>query len=371
MKKIHKNIVFSSMLLLISSSIPLQSDVAFAQVQSSNVQQIEQSQITMFKDVKQTFWAAQFIMRQVNQGNMRGFEDGTFRPNELVTRAEAVGVIAKSLKIPLASDFELQAKDIDESHPYYKEIRKLAELGIIQNSEMFHPNDPISRSQIAKIIALAYEVEVDEKNHTKFYDYKQNFWAKHYIETLADVGIIKGTTATTYAPYQHVTRAQLSAFVCRGEDFKRKVATYELAYDYLAKDYIDTKNAYVQWTNEVIQLVNEERKKAGVAPLTQDLALNQLAIIKAKDMVKRGYFDHYSPFYGHPWDQAALFDYEFTSLGENIGRNFNHPKEVVDAWMASKVHRENMLRENYTNIGVGIVPNANGNYYWVQLLSSL
>lgn len=367
---IHKKIVFSSMILLLSGGVALQGDKGFANSSEMERQPVSIQQTAFFKDVKQSFWAASQIKRLVNKGQMQMYEDGTFRPNDYVTRGEAIAVIARSLNIPLDSDFELKAKDIDPSHPYYNEIRKFAELGIIQNSEIINPEEPLRRSQIAKIIALAFDVDVDEKNHTTFNDYKEDFWAKHYIESLADIGIIKGTTATTYAPNRYVTRAQLSALVCRGEDFQRKIASYELAYDYLAKDYIHTENTKVQWINEVIKLVNEERTKAGLAPLTQDLALNQLAIIKAKDMVNRGYFDHYSPFYGHPWDQAALFDYEFTSLGENIGRNFSEPKEIVDAWMASEVHRENILRENYTHIGVGAVPDFNGNYYWVQLFSS-
>lgn len=104
--------------------------------------------------------------------------------------------------------------------------------------------------------------------------------------------------------------------------------------------------------------------------MKQDLALNQLAIIKAQDMIQRKYFDHYSPYYGYPWDMATLFDYEFTRFGENIGRNFKKPKDVVNAWMASKEHRDNILKDSYTYIGVGIKADANGNYYWVQLFSS-
>jgi len=220
------------------------------------------------------------------------------------------------------------------------------------------------------MLALSYGVQVDHVNKTSFKDCQKNFWAKDYIESLADVGIIKGTTPTTFSPNQFVTRAQLSVLVFRGIDFQKKVKSYQIAYDFLSKHYISTVNSAEKWTNEVIALVNEERKKAGVSPLKQDLALNQLAIIKAQDMIQRKYFDHSSPYYGQPWDMATLFDYEFTRFGENIARNFTQPKDVVNAWMASEKHRENILKENYTNIGVGIKQDSQGNYYWVQLFSS-
>ena len=51
---------------------------------------------------------------------------------------------------------------------------------------------------------------------------------------------------------------------------------------------------------------------------------------------------------------ATLFDYNYTSYGENIARNFKTPQETVTAWMASPKHRDNILKASYTHIGVGI-----------------
>lgn len=65
--------------------------------------------------------------------------------------------------ISLESDFNLNATDVPETHPYYKEIRKLAELGIIQNNSKFNPNEPLNRAHISKMLANAFEIEVDQK----------------------------------------------------------------------------------------------------------------------------------------------------------------------------------------------------------------
>ncbi|TQE91446.1 CAP and S-layer homology domain-containing protein [Ureibacillus terrenus] len=323
-----------------------------------------------YKDIDSNFWAAEFIVSLTNKGYLSGFPDGTFRPNQPITRGETAGVIAKSLGISLESNFKLKAKDVPTSHKYYKEIRKLAELGVVQNNEYFRPEEPLSRAQVAKMIALAYGVKVDSVNKTVFKDYPKDFWAKDYVESLADVGIIKGTSPTKFSPNQSVTRAQLAALVWRGIEFKGKVKSHQLIYDYLSKHYISTVNTAVNWTNETIRLVNEQRKKAGIPQVKEDPALTQLAIIKAQDMIQWKYFDHYSPYYGYPWDMANVFDYGFTRLGENLGRYFTRPKDAVDAWMASPSHKDNMLKPVYTHIGVGIKADAKGNYYWVLLLSS-
>ena len=275
-----------------------------------------------FSDVKASYWAAPIIYELVEKGYMEGYIDGTFKPNQLTTRAEAAAMLARTMGVALETDFKPNFVDIGENHPYYQEICKLAELGIIQNEAYFNPEASLKRAHISKMIALAYQVEVDAKNRTKFKDLPKGYWAKDFIESLADVEIVKGKTATTFDPTGFVTRAHVAALTKRGMVFKEQVANYEVAYDFLQKDYLDTTNQYKSWGKTILALVNEERKKAGEQPVLQDIQLTQMAIIKAKDIVKRNYFEHYSPFYGHPWDLATLFDYEYTSYGENLARNF-------------------------------------------------
>ena len=359
--------------LFITTSIVLllTSNLLHSEAKASNVNNTEtnieattlaDSQQYYFKDVKKNHWAAESIKYLVDKGYMQAYKDGSFKPNSNTTRGEAAFVIAKMMGISMESTFELKAEDVPTTHPYYNEIRKLAELGIIQNNKNFNPNDPLKRAHISKMISLAFDIVVDHKNSSTFKDYPKNYWAKSYIESLADVDVINGTTSTTFSPNKYVTRAHLAGLTVRGKEFSKKNDPLEV--------YISTVNMYVKWTNEVVTLVNEERKKSGLSALKEDPELSQLAIIKARDMINRNYFEHNSPYYGQSWDMATLFDYDYTSFGENIARNFQSPKEVVNAWMASDKHRANILNKNYTNIGVGVKPNESRNYYWVQLFSS-
>ncbi|WP_346235374.1 S-layer homology domain-containing protein [Lysinibacillus telephonicus] len=371
---ILKKILLSTFIALLLTSNLLHSEANASNVNNKNPEKdvtvLADSEQYYYTDVSESYWAADSIKYLVDKGYMQVYKDGSFKPNRNTTRGEAAYVIAKMMGISLESTFKLKAKDVPTTHPYYKEIRKLAELGVIQNNEYFNPTEPLKRSHISKMIALAFGIAVDNVNKTSFTDYSKNYWAKNYIESLADVEIINGTTSTSFSPNQYVSRAHLAGLTVRGMEFRNKINRLEVAYDYLSKDYISTINSYTNWTNEVIKLVNEERKKAGLSSLNQDASLNQLAIIKAQDMINRNYFEHNSPYYGQSWDMATLFDYDYTSFGENIARNFQSPKEVMDAWMASDKHRSNILNENYTNIGIGIKPNENGNFYWVQLFSS-
>lgn len=121
-----------------------------------------------------------------------------------------------------------------------------------------------------------------------------------------------------------------------------------------------TKNIEVQ----VQELVNQERSKAGLKPLQMDWELQRVARTKACDMANKGYFSHQSPTYGSPFDMMKQFGISFKTAGENIAMGQRTPAEVMQSWMNSTGHRENILKSDFTHIGVGYC--ANGNH-WVQM----
>ncbi|WP_409367960.1 S-layer homology domain-containing protein [Lysinibacillus sp. 38-6] len=356
LKKVSKIIGLSLILLATPSALPLPTllDVASA--------------AEVAKDVPSSHWASSSIQHMLDQQYMTTYQDGTFKPEQVITRAEAAAAIARSMQLTMTTPANF--KDVAADHPYYKEICALVELGILQNGDCFNPDAPLKRMQVAKMLTLAYKIEVDSHNNSTFSDVTEGHWAKDYIESLADVGVIKGINTKQFAPNQMVTRAQFASLVERSLDFSTTLTNLEVAYDYLSKSYIPTKNYSLAMSKDVIRLVNIERQKRKLQVLSFDEALTQVAVIKAQDMVNRHYFEHESPYYGMPWDLATLFDYPYTSLGENIGRNIPSPEAAVKAWMASPSHRDNILRENYTNTGVAIAVDAKGIYYWVQLFSS-
>lgn len=122
----------------------------------------------------------------------------------------------------------------------------------------------------------------------------------------------------------------------------------------------DTTSASA-FASQVVTLVNQERAKAGLQPLTSDSALTKMALDKAKDMYANNYFDHTSPTYGSPFDMMRSYGISYTYAGENIAKGQRTPQEVMTAWMNSAGHRQNILSANFTKIGV-----AYYNGEWVQ-----
>ncbi|MBY6035741.1 LysM peptidoglycan-binding domain-containing protein [Fictibacillus nanhaiensis] len=116
------------------------------------------------------------------------------------------------------------------------------------------------------------------------------------------------------------------------------------------------------YASQVSELVNEERQQAGLAPLTLDAELSHVAMAKAKDMIENNYFDHNSPTYGSPFDMMRSFGIDYTAAGENIAKGQTSPQSVMNDWMNSPGHRQNILSTSYDSIGVAYYQGA-----WVQL----
>lgn len=118
---------------------------------------------------------------------------------------------------------------------------------------------------------------------------------------------------------------------------------------------------------QVVKLVNQERAKAGLKPLTHNWELSRVARYKSMDMRDRGYFSHTSPTYGSPFTMMKNFGIRSSSAGENIAQGQSTPQAVVTSWMNSPGHRANILSTNYTQIGVGYAAGGSGRHYWTQM----
>ena len=125
-----------------------------------------------------------------------------------------------------------------------------------------------------------------------------------------------------------------------------------------------TDSLVVNYEKEVVRLVNVERTKRGLSPLTYDWQLSRVARIKSQDMKDNKYFSHTSPTYGSPFQMMKSFGISYKNAGENIARGQATPAAVVNAWMNSSGHRANILNSSFTHIGVGYVSDGK---YWTQM----
>lgn len=104
----------------------------------------------------------------------------------------------------------------------------------------------------------------------------------------------------------------------------------------------------------LVSLTNDARAQAHTGVLVENSALQLAAQAKANDMASRGYFSHKGPDGKEPWAWMHEAGYDYAYAGENLAAHFYDSTDVVRAWLNSPSHRENILRANYKEIGIGI-----------------
>lgn len=126
---------------------------------------------------------------------------------------------------------------------------------------------------------------------------------------------------------------------------------------------------------QIVNLTNQERLRAGCAPLTVNVQLTQAAQGHSQDMALRDFFSHTGSNGSSPADRINATGYRWSRWGENIAAGYSTPAAAMNAWMNSSGHRANILNCNFTEIGVGYYYLANDrgsvNYrhYWTQVFA--
>jgi uncharacterized protein YkwD len=125
------------------------------------------------------------------------------------------------------------------------------------------------------------------------------------------------------------------------------------------------QNENLSYAEQVVSLVNEQRKNAGLSELAFNKEVSSAAMVRAQEIQTS--FSHTRP--NGTSFSTVLKDngISFRSAGENIAWGQRTPKQVMNAWMNSQGHRANILNSNFSSIGVAYVQSPSGTPYWVQL----
>lgn len=120
---------------------------------------------------------------------------------------------------------------------------------------------------------------------------------------------------------------------------------------------------------QILAATNNERVKAGLAPLSSNTLLNKSALQKAVDILARQYFEHTDPDGKGAIDIAKSYGYKPLLVGENLALGYyDNGQEIVDAWMGSPGHRANILRGDFEEIGIAAVEGVfKGERAWVAV----
>lgn len=177
-----------------------------------------QAATPFFTDVKEGNALYPEIKDLHEQGKINGFKDGTFRPQESVTRGQAAKMIADLLELNTSSPNAPNLKDVKQDKWYYGAVAALVEAKIMGGftDGTFRPDQTLTRAEASRLIGEAFKLS-NEGNTVAFSDVKKEKWYYTYVQSLVHNKVTAGKTATTFAPDANVTRGELVAFASRAK----------------------------------------------------------------------------------------------------------------------------------------------------------
>lgn len=129
----------------------------------------------------------------------------------------------------------------------------------------------------------------------------------------------------------------------------------------------NTGTASKSYEQQVVDLINKERKAEGLSPVTLDTRLQEAAYKRAMETVD--VFSHTRPDGTSCFTVLGEFNISYMACGENIAYGQSTPEAVMTAWMNSSGHRANILSEKFGKVGIGYYV-VNNTPYWVQLFTN-
>jgi len=169
---------------------------------------------SLFKDVEPTNWFFQYVNKLVSDGIIKGYADGRFRPDDLVTRAEFIKMVVVAAKIAPATTFAADFSDVGPECWAWPYVEAAKSAGIIDGDTggRFRPDMPVNRAEAAKIIMKACALPENVAG-TVFSDVARDFWGYMPIMTAMNSGIISGYPDRTFKPLKFTNRAEASKTV--------------------------------------------------------------------------------------------------------------------------------------------------------------
>lgn len=204
MKKLHASLL--GLAVLLSSTVP-----AFAQISPGGCTH-------PFVDII-GHWAEDNICTLYNQGVVKGYSEKTFLPNNKVTRAEFLKMVLEYKGYSVYSVQSASFTDLEPGDWYYQYVTFAHSKGFVSgySDGSFHPNESITRAEAVALVMkeegfTAYDTS--DLFHT-FTDVTENDWFAFAVAAATDMGIISGYGDGTFRPYKDLTRAEAAVVIER------------------------------------------------------------------------------------------------------------------------------------------------------------
>lgn len=170
------------------------------------------------KDIT-THWAKLYVLRLMNMGVIQGYPDGNIKPDNNITRAEAVTALMKSIGDGLAPNPEFTFADKNEIPNWVKGFLKTAlDLKVVGGYEdnTFRASRNVTRQEVVIMLMKTFRFEPSETSKIALAD-QGNIapWSKKYVNTACNLEIVKGYSDNTFMPNKNVTRAELFTMIAK------------------------------------------------------------------------------------------------------------------------------------------------------------
>lgn len=174
---------------------------------------------SQYSDIK-GHWAKEYVTDASGLEIFHGYEDGQFHPDDQITRAEFVTALVQALGLQVKSDKgNLDFADVKTDDWFYAAVQTGIRAGLIQDQDYtsdFMPNQPISRGEMARMIARAVAPYANVPDVKKsFTDVDSSSPFAFYINQAAGYGILGGYEDGSFKPNQGATRAEAAVMVLR------------------------------------------------------------------------------------------------------------------------------------------------------------
>lgn len=157
----------------------------------------------------QGHWAQNTINKWVDKGDISGYPDGTFRPNNMITRAEFVVLVNNAMGYTKSG--YAYFSDVPSHYWGKNAIQTGVAAGYISGdgNGIFRPNDPVTRQEAAAMISRILDLKQNESRAYRYTDsYAISNWAKGVVGAVSEAGIMAGYPDGSFGPNRVLTRAE-------------------------------------------------------------------------------------------------------------------------------------------------------------------
>lgn len=180
-----------------------------------------ETETNLFNDLSKDHWAYSSIEKLTNEKVINGYKDGSFKPSQQITRAEFLKIVLSTFLTDAVTEGPFQDLE-DWQKPW---VHTAYNLGIVKGytETEFKPNQPITRAEAIKILVEANNLILNPFNrkNPEFHDLDPEYWAYNYIDIATDMNLISGyqeNGKNLFKPKNNLNRAEAAVLVVRTDD---------------------------------------------------------------------------------------------------------------------------------------------------------